>query len=240
MARSTTRYFENVKFVLILVQLIKSQGILNITVAVLPKPSFLLNERIYTKLTTERDQFWAINALEAAATAGLMEMETAWPIATIFFIANPKLSREVRSTARTMLENVAAAMTPELREKCADVVILGIEEWLRQISEERKDSPAMTVGVSSLDRLRDVVHSILPENLVEGTSYVNHVLIRTFVLAHHPRLPRHQWSWIDIARKANVDPGQLTADYRDEFVTALTQKWWPAEKVYHNFNLSHF
>ena len=170
----------------------------------------------------------------------LTDMETTWPIATIFFIANPKLSRTVRSTARTMLENVVAAMTPELREKCADVVILGIEEWLRQISEERKDSPAMTVGVSSLDLLRDVIYSILPEKLVEETWYLNHVLIHIFVLAHHPKLPRHQWSWINIARKANVDPGQLTADHRDEFLSALTQKWWPAEKVHHYFNLSHF
>ena len=207
----------------------KSEGILNITVAMSPKPSFLLNERIYTKLTAERDQFWAINALEAAAMTALTEMRTAWPIATIFFIANPKLSRKVRSAARTMLENVVAAITPEHREKCADVVILGIEEWLRQISDERKDSPAMTVGVFSLDLLRDVVHSILSEKL---TSYVNYVLIRVFVLAHHPKLPRHQWSWIDIARKANVDPGQLTTDHRDEFMSALARKWWPAEKVH--------
>ena len=212
---------------------------MNIVVAILPKPSFLLNERIYTKLTVERDQFWAINALEAAAMTALTEMEIAWPIATIFFIANPKLSRKVRSSARTMLENVVAAMAPEHREKCADIVIVGIEEWLRQISAERKDSPAMTVGVSSLNLLRDVVHSILQEKLVEETSYVNHVLIRIFVLAHHPKLPRHQWSWIDMVRNANVDPGQLTAARTDEFMSALTQKWWPAEKVHRNCNLSH-
>jgi hypothetical protein len=169
----------------------------------------------------------------------LTEMEIAWPIATIFFIANPKLWRKVRSSARTMLENVVAAMTPEHREKCADIVIVGIEEWLRQISAERKDSPAMTVGVSSLNLLRDVVHSILQEKLVEETSYVNHVLIRIFVLAHHPKLPRHQWSWIDIVRNANVDPGQLTAARTDEFMSALTQNWWPTEKVHRNFSLSH-
>lgn len=226
--------------VLILVQLVKSQGILNITVAISPKPSFLLNERIYTKLTAERDQFWAINALEAAAMTMLTEMETAWAIAAIFFIANPKLSRTVRSTAKSMLENVVAAMAADHRQKCADVVILGIEEWLRQISEERKDSPAMIVGVSSLDLLRDVARSILPKKMVEEKTYVFHVLIRIFVLANHPKLPRHQWSWIDIARKANVDPGQLTADHKDEFMNALALKWWPTEKVDCSLTLSHF
>jgi hypothetical protein len=225
---------------LILVQLVRSQGILNITVAVSPKPSFLLNERIYTKLTAERDQFWAINALEAAAMTMLTEMETAWAIAAIFFIANPKLSRSVRSTAKSMLENVVAAMAPDHRQKCADVVILGIEEWLRQISEERKDSPAMIVGVSSLDLLRDVARSILPKKMVQEKTYVFHVLIRIFVLTHHPKLPRHQWSWIDIAREANVDPGQLTADHKDEFMNALALKWWPTEKVDRSLTLSHF
>jgi len=225
---------------LILVQLIKSEGILNITIAVSPKPSFLLNERIYTKLSSERDQLWAINALEAAGIRALTEMETAWPIATIFFIANPKLSWKVRSAARTMLENVIIATGPERREKGADIVILGLEEWLRHLCEERKESPATAVGASSLNLLRDVVHSILPGKLVEETTYINHVLIGTFVLAHHPKLPRHQWSWIDIARKANVDPGQLTSDHTGEFMTAIARKWWPAEKVHENCTQSHF
>src|SRR5947207_3120001 len=167
MAGSTTRYSTELDLALILVQLVKSQGILNITIAVSPKPSFVLNERIYTKLTSEGDQLWAINALEAAGMTALTEMETAWPIATIFFIANPKLSRKVRSAARTMLENVITAMSPDRREQGADVVILGIEEWLRHLSEERKESPAMVVGVSSVNLLRDVSHSILQGNLVE-------------------------------------------------------------------------
>lgn len=88
----------------------------------------------------------------------------------------------------------------------------------------------MVVGNFSLNLLRDVVTSILPKSLLES-SYVNHVLIRIFVLAHDPKLSRHQWSWIDIARKANVDPGLLAADHADEFVTAIAQKWWPVEKV---------
>jgi Generalcontrol nonderepressible 1 (Gcn1) N-terminal len=119
--------------VLIPVQLVKSEGILNITITVSPKPSFLLTERIYTKLTAESDQLWSINALEAAAMRAITEMESAWPIAAIYFIANPKLSRKVRSAAKTMLENVVLAMPPEDRGKGADVVMLGVEEWLRQV-----------------------------------------------------------------------------------------------------------
>lgn len=111
----------------------KSEGILNISIAVSPKPSFLLNERVYTKLTAERDQLWAINALEAAAMRALTEMGNAWSIAAVFFIVNPKLTRKVRSAAKTMLENVLSQISPENRDKAVEIIILGIEEWLRQV-----------------------------------------------------------------------------------------------------------
>src|SRR5439155_16551247 len=115
------------------VQLVKSEGILNITLAVSPKPSFLFNERIYSKLITERDQLWAVNALEATALPELAEQATAWAIAVIYFIANPKLSKKVRFATRTMLERVLVGVAREHRNNCADVLVRGIEESLRQV-----------------------------------------------------------------------------------------------------------
>jgi hypothetical protein len=63
----------------------------------------------------------------------LTEMESAWPIAVIFFVANSKLSRKVRTAAKSMLQSVSVAMAPEHRDKVADVLIRGMEEWLRQV-----------------------------------------------------------------------------------------------------------
>jgi Generalcontrol nonderepressible 1 (Gcn1) N-terminal len=121
------------RIVLTLEQLAKANGILNITIAVTPKPSFLLNERIYTKLLTERDQLWAIRALEAVGLRALMEMEMAWPAAAIFFIVNQKLSRKVRFAAKAMVENVLLHMSLDQRSRGADFVISRMEEWLRQV-----------------------------------------------------------------------------------------------------------
>jgi Generalcontrol nonderepressible 1 (Gcn1) N-terminal len=109
-----------------------------------------------------------------------------------------------------------------------------------QFSEERKESPAMTIGGSSLYLLREAVSSILPKSFPGEKAYVDHVLIRLFVLTHHPMLPRYQWSWIDIARKANVDPGLLATNHTNEFISAITQKSWPAEKVIHACCMSSF
>ena len=107
---------------------------MNTTIAVAPKPSFLLNERIYTKLTSERDQVWAVNALEASARRAIAEMGTAWSIVAIFFVANPKLSRNVRVAATSMLERILIEMSTEDRVKAAEIVVFGIEEWIRQVS----------------------------------------------------------------------------------------------------------
>ena len=105
---------------------------MNTTVALAPKPSFLLNERVYTRITNERDQLWAVYALEAAAKRALMEMGMAWSIVAIFFTVNAKLSLKVRSAARKMLEIVLTALPSDNRRKAANIMISGIEEWLKQ------------------------------------------------------------------------------------------------------------
>jgi Generalcontrol nonderepressible 1 (Gcn1) N-terminal len=119
---------------LTLAQLVKSEGIMNATIAVSPKVSYLLNERIYTKLTLERDQLCAITALEAGALRALSEMGSLWSLATIYFICNTALSRRVRAAAGDMLERVLGSGGPGQREKHADILVLGLEEWLRQVN----------------------------------------------------------------------------------------------------------
>ena len=89
----------------------------------------------------------------------------------------------------------------------------------------------MTVGVSSLTRLRDVAASLLHESLFDQSPYILHVLIKLFVVAHHSLLPAYQWSWIDLARRANVDPGQVATDHLEDFLEAISRKLWPNEEV---------
>lgn len=101
-----------------------------------------------------------------------------------------------------------------------------------QITEERKESPAMTVGASSLELLKDVIDSLLSKGLSEDELYSTNVLIRLFPLVHHERLPRHRWSWVDIVRRSNIDPGQVAGSHKREFMKAITRYMWPTEKVF--------
>jgi hypothetical protein len=60
-------------------------------------------------------------------------METAWSLAAIYFIANPKLSRTVRSASKAMIENILLSVGADSRGKVADIIVSGMEEWLRQV-----------------------------------------------------------------------------------------------------------
>ena len=79
--------------------------------------------------------------------------------------------------------------------------------------------------------LKDILPSVLSKSLLEDTSYTTHILTRLFILAHHPKLPAYQWSWVDIVRRVNVDPGELTTAHTTEFINAISQNLWPIEKV---------
>lgn len=122
-----------VSYLLTIAQLVKSEGILKTAVAVEPKPSFLLNERVYTKLSVERDQLWAINALEAVGMRDLKEMGIAWSIALIYFIVNPKFSRTVREAAMKVVEKVLLSLEGESQSEGADKIVFGMEDWIRQV-----------------------------------------------------------------------------------------------------------
>ena len=187
-------------------------------------------------MSSQQEQMWAIYALGSAGQRAMSKMDIHWPVAIIFFTANPRFSKSVRGAARFMLKKVLQTISGGDREIGADLMVRGLEDWLRQTLEERKDSPAMAVGSGSLSLLSTVVTSMLGPGLVEDTSYVSFLLIRLFVVAHHPRLPRYQWSWIDIARKAKADPGQLVAEHSSELIGVLAQNWWPKGKVVRTAN----
>lgn len=110
----------------------KTEGVLNLCSLATSKASFLLNERLYTRLTSETDQIWAIRALEATGIRSPREMSVDWALAAIYFLANPRHSRSVQAAAESMFVNVLNGVQPRI--DVANVIVSGLEEWLRQVS----------------------------------------------------------------------------------------------------------
>ena len=90
----------------------------------------------------------------------------------------------------------------------------------------------MSAGTSSTNRLRGVIGALINCSLKNEEYYLEEILKRIFVLCHHPELPRHQFSWIDISRRADIDPGMLAERQTEDFLKEIQQKLWPSENVH--------
>jgi hypothetical protein len=90
----------------------------------------------------------------------------------------------------------------------------------------------MSAGIPATNRLRGVIGALVNRNLKNEAHYLEEILKRIFVLCHHPELPRHQFSWIDISRRAEIDPGTLAESQTEEFLKEIQQKLWPSENVH--------
>ncbi|OCK83759.1 ARM repeat-containing protein [Lepidopterella palustris CBS 459.81] len=188
-----------------------------------PKPSFLLNHRVYSKITSEDDIKWSIRALAAVApqlTLGADQagVGDAWSQAFIYLITAQGMPPRARQQAIKAL-SLAYAERPDLIGK---IMIDGLWQWYRRVESGDKDTAA-AAAKSGTSELYLAVNSIcLPS---ESTSklqgginkqILQQQLVDLLVLARPELIPRV--SWIDLCLKTGVDPGELA---RKEFSGCL-------------------
>jgi hypothetical protein len=191
-----------------------------------PKPSFLLNQRIYGKLSTDDDFRWFIRALSSLSKE-LTNMEPdssvalGWSQAMIFCICSasvkPALRKEASQTlSRLFIQNPA---------HISDVITAGLWRWRDSVELGEKDSAA---GASKTDiqNLHFVLKSIcLPPADVSRTggdveeSIRKHQMISLLVLSRPQLLPRV--NWIDLCLRVEVDPGSLAREFGDALIEEI-------------------
>lgn len=182
--------------------------------ALKPKPSVLLNHRIYTKLSTIEDYVWMIRALGVISTfVGRAESEPAlsdaWAQAILFLVASADISPEIRKQVLAMLSTSYIADPAGI----SDAIICGLWSWVRQVENMEKDTAAAAAKTGT-KRLHLVVqaichpchqpHSIGPRIM---TSILQNQLIDMLVLCHPEILPGV--NWIELCLRVGEDPGQL-------------------------------
>lgn len=190
-----------------------------------PKPSFLLNHRVYSKLTAEDDMQWSIRALAAVATElvpGKNEQGVgdAWSQAFIYSITTQGLPPRARQQAIKALSS-AYAQQPALIGKA---IIDGLWHWYRMVELNDKDTAAAAAktGTSELYLALQSI-CLTPEDSKKLSEHfdckaLRSQLIELLVLARPELVPRV--SWIDLCLRAGVDPGDLA---RKHFEKCLKQ-----------------
>lgn len=189
-----------------------------------PKLSFLLNPKVYTRLSSAEDNRWALNAL-ATAAAGLEgateEAKTAWARAVLHLM----LTSEIDSAVR---KETGIALSRAYMDKPAAVgqsIVLGIWDVLRSRAVETggklAESSALTdsrllQAVKCISPSKDKFTSenqAIPHRVLERQSVSTSVLLRPELITHA--------DWIATCLSIGVDPGQLVEKEREDLLAEI-------------------
>ncbi|TVY21703.1 eIF-2-alpha kinase activator GCN1 [Lachnellula arida] len=191
-----------------------------------PKPSYLLNQRIYGKLSSDDDFKWLIRALSSlSCDISTIEADSAtalgWSQAMIFCVCSTSVKPGLRRDASRALSE----MYVKDASRISQITIAGLWRWRRSVESADKDSAA-AISKTDNQNLHLVVRSIcLPPVDVErlGGSISESIrqkqMVSLLVLSRPELLPRI--NWIDLCLRVEVDPGGLAREFGDQLIQQI-------------------
>lgn len=174
----------------------------------LSQASFLLNHRVYTKLSSHEDLLWVIRALVACSKdleKTSADTKDAWTQTFLYLIAAAGIPPTVRNEAMTALTDVWSQRSRTISE----MVIRGLWKWQRQTELSEKDNVAFSAK-SDTSQLFLAVRSISPpkqDTKQQDYDSMQNQLINMLVLCRPEILPRV--NWIDTCLRVGQDPGTI-------------------------------
>jgi hypothetical protein len=226
----------------------KKSDVLSQSLAVQPKPSFLLNAKVYSKLSTEEDVVIAVRALKAIAPflaqdGSSTDAQIAWAQAFIF----PIVAQGVTSKAKSAVKQALTQTYLSAPSTTSEMIIRGLWAWYRSSEQEDKDSAAVASKSGSKD-LATVLGCIClsPEVVQKSEAKIDETSLRSqalslIVLARSELIPR--MSWIDLCLRMGVDPGELVKANLKECISIVNEatevRRSPSEITFHNTLKTH-
>lgn len=184
------------------------------TLAVGAKPSFLLNPKVYTKLSSQEDLTWLVRSTfgfsrEIVLNGQSPGVAEAWTQTLLFTIMASNVPYDTQLEAIKQLDR-AYKQHPAVISKLA---IAGLWIWYRNVENGMKDSAAVAAH-TGLRKCYLVIRGIcLPANGPHATNHAVEAevlqmqLIDMLVLCRPEVLPRA--NWIEICLRVGQDPGSL-------------------------------
>ncbi|KAJ5151043.1 eIF-2-alpha kinase activator GCN1 [Penicillium canariense] len=191
------------------------------------KPSFLLNPKAYSKVTSSLETQWLVRAL-AAVTSGSKYTEaedaakTAWAQSFIYAITGPLMATSLRENA---VESLSAVYLKDAAS-IGRVLINALWSWLYSFRTAEKDSAAVSAGPNGERLLHLVLKALCPSSKAReafgiASSDIETQLINMIVLSRPEMIPN--CSWIDLCLRAGADPGNLVRAHPAECIEQLVR-----------------
>ncbi|KAJ9156651.1 Translational activator GCN1 [Pleurostoma richardsiae] len=194
-----------------------------------PRPSFLLNPRVYSKLSSDDDLRWFYRALSAVVVDlpedGKAAVSLAWAQAFIFTICAASTSPKMRKEAEGALSDLYVTDPA----KVSRTVIEGIWHWIESSESSEKESAAILAKTGNKN-LFAVLKAIClaPADFVKRADQdpekeaLESQVCSLLVLARPQLIPRA--AWIDICLRVELDPGSLAQKYEKLLLEEVVER----------------
>ncbi|KAF9134046.1 translational activator of GCN4 [Mortierella sp. 14UC] len=196
-------------------QLIKSALVIS------PKPSLVLFDKVYTKLTTAEEGVWFVHALEALMAEKDAPEEAKLSIGTGFiYSAAASPYADARKEAFLALQRCAKNDASNV----GTIIRESLLRWVNVLETPVKDStPSLAASSISTDphiaayRLSEILSAITTYNPDADQSVMAKVATELIVLSHHEAVasPTKKYDWMSMVQRARLDPGRLVFEYED-------------------------
>jgi len=195
------------------------QRALNVT----DKQPFLLNYRIYNKLSAEEDLRWLGHSLSTVSREMTKETDEAisiaWSEAVIYLITVPSLPSQIQ---REMIQRLSE-LYAENPEFVSNVIIAGLWHCLEQT--DSKDIEAKVENTNLVRVIRCIC--LNAEELRELNGSPSEEVLEAqasslLVLARPELIPKA--NWIDSVLHMGIDPGELALKNRDNMLKEIGRK----------------
>ena len=211
----------------------KTNNILHQSLVASPKPSFLLNPRVYSRLSNPEELLWAVHALMSAASGLPKEEEDskiAWAQALLFLLSSSEVGVDVRREAGKALSDIHLRLPGVIGES----IVLGIWEWIQALRGNDKDSAAV-ISKAGNTKLHVALNHISPPkstwrelNLEVPEDTMKAEAVSTLVLGRPNLVPGTQW--ISSCLSRGVDPGALATERPSQLLAETLARFDLGEK----------
>ncbi|CAG7931945.1 unnamed protein product [Penicillium olsonii] len=178
-----------------------------------PKPSFMLNSKVFSKLGSKEEVQWLVRSLAAVASAPKFASadeasKTAWAQAFIFGIVAPAIPSNFREVSAEILSQVYLKDVTSF----GHVFVRALWTWILAFRTADKESAANAAGPGSERLLHMVVRALCPSTDVVQKSGISAddlkaQLIEILILSRPELVP--STSWISLCLRTGTDPGDL-------------------------------
>ncbi|KAI1428707.1 armadillo-type protein [Xylaria sp. FL1777] len=192
-----------------------------------PKSAYLLNHRVYSRLSTDDDCIWFLRSLETVRTnisSASEAIQTAWSQALIYLVSATAIPPGIRKVSCKEITKLYS-LNPSFMSAA---MISGLWQWVESSEKKEKDSVAASAKFDT-SHLHLILRSITPNgedleglDIQQSQDFIERQMCTLLILARKDLVPR--CSWIDLCLRVGVDPGALARKYEQELIGQLIEK----------------